>query len=153
LSAFEIDLQVEATLLETTVELLRTVADAALREAEVTPPASLSILLTDDEHVHQLNREYRGVDEPTDVLSFPTGEGMPGTGHYLGDIAIAVPVARAQAAAAGHGLDAELALLTVHGILHLLGYDHDSTEKKAAMWVAQEEVLAGLGIEVRLPPE
>jgi probable rRNA maturation factor len=113
----------------------------------------LTIVLTDDAQLHDLNRDYLGVDAPTDVLSFPASETDPETARrYLGDILISVSRAGEQARAAGHALEAEVQLLAVHGTLHLLGYDHAQAEEKARMWKAQAEVLEGLGladIEIR----
>ena len=113
----------------------------------------LTIVLTDDAQLHELNRDYLGIDAPTDVLSFPASETDPETGRrYLGDILISVPRAGEQARAAGHALEAEVQLLAVHGTLHLLGFDHAEAGEKARMWKAQAEVLESLGlsaIEIR----
>ena len=113
----------------------------------------LTIVLTDDAQLRELNRDYLGIDAPTDVLSFPASETDPETGRrYLGDILISVPRAGEQARAAGHALEAEVQLLVVHGSLHLLGYDHAEDEEKVQMWKAQAEVLERLGlgkIEIR----
>jgi probable rRNA maturation factor len=113
----------------------------------------LTIVLTDDTQLQQLNRDYLDMDAPTDVLSFPASETDPETARpYLGDILISVPRAVKQAQTAGHGLEAEAQLLTVHGTLHLLGHDHAGDEEKARMWKAQAEVLERLGlsgIEIR----
>jgi len=113
----------------------------------------LSIVLTDEAQLHELNRDYLDVDAPTDVLSFPASETDPETARrYFGDILISVPHAEEQARAAGHALEAEIQLLTVHGTLHLLGYDHAEAEEKARMWKAQAEILERLGlaeIEIR----
>jgi probable rRNA maturation factor len=107
----------------------------------------LSIVLTDDAQLHELNRNYLGIDAPTDVLSFPASETDPETARrYLGDILISVPRAEEQARVAGHALEAEVQLLAVHGTLHLLGYDHAEAEEKARMWKAQAEVLERLGL-------
>lgn len=107
----------------------------------------LSIVLTDDAQLHELNREYLGIDAPTDVLSFPASETDPETDRrYLGDILISVPRADEQARAAGHHLEAELQLLAVHGTLHLLGHDHAEVDEKARMWKVQAEVLERLGL-------
>ncbi|MBC7877980.1 MAG: rRNA maturation RNase YbeY [Anaerolineales bacterium] len=109
--------------------------------------ADMTIVLTDDAQLHELNREYLGVDAPTDVLSFPASESDPETGApYLGDILISIPRAAQQAQASGHPLEAEVQLLVVHGTLHLLGYDHAEAEEKAIMWKAQAEVLERLGL-------
>ena len=127
--------------------LLERAANAVLEHASQPLGAELSIVLTDDAHLHELNRDYLGVDAPTDVLSFPASETDPETGaRYLGDILISIPRAQAQADAAGHPLDSEVQLLVVHGVLHLLGYDHDAAQEKARMWKAQAEILEGLGL-------
>ena len=108
----------------------------------------LTIVLTDDAQLHELNRKYLDIDTPTDVLSFPASETDPETARrYLGDVLISVPRAEAQAQAAGHALEAEVRLLVVHGTLHLLGYDHADADDKAHMWKAQAKVLEGLGLE------
>lgn len=109
--------------------------------------ADITIVLTDDQQLHELNRDYLGVDAPTDVLSFPASESDPETGAtYLGDILISIPRAAQQAQAAGHPLEAEVQLLVVHGVLHLLGHDHAEAQEKARMWAGQEKVLERLGL-------
>ena len=127
-------------------------ASAAVLERQ-SADGDLTIVLTDDAQLHELNRDYLGIDAPTDVLSFPASETDPETARrYLGDILISVPRAEEQARAAGHGLEAEVQLLAVHGTLHLLGYDHAEVEEKARMWKAQAEILERLGlaeIEIR----
>jgi probable rRNA maturation factor len=121
--------------------------------ARQSQAGDLSVVLTDDARLRQLNRDYLGADAPTDVLSFPASETDPETGSsYLGDILVSIPRAEAQAQAAGHPLEAEVQLLVVHGVLHLLGYDHANPEEKSRMWAAQAEVLEGIGlagIEIR----
>lgn len=106
----------------------------------------LTILLTDDGQIHQLNREYLAVDSPTDVLAFPADYIDPDTEtRYLGDVVISYERAIVQAQGGGHTLEQEVELLVVHGILHLLGHDHADPEQKAKMWAAQAEILARLG--------
>ena len=140
-------------------ELAQAVARAAheaLTHSAAAAGAALTILLSDDEYVRELNRHYRNEDMTTDVLSFPAGEPLPGdveAAGYLGDIAIAVPTAERQAAAKGHTAPAELQLLAVHGVLHLLGYDHLDVAEKAAMWREQAAVLRRLGLEGIQPTE
>lgn len=113
----------------------------------VPAEADITIVLTDDAQMHELNREFLGVDAPTDVLSFPSDESDPETGAtYLGDILISIPRAAQQAQAGGHPLEAEVQLLVVHGVLHLLGYDHAEAEEKAIMWAEQAKVLERLGL-------
>jgi len=113
----------------------------------------LTIVLTDDAQLRELNRDYLDIDAPTDVLSFPASETDPETARrYLGDILVSVQRAEEQARAAGHALEAEVQLLVVHGTLHLLGYDHAEADDKARMWKAQAEVLERIGlsgIEIR----
>jgi probable rRNA maturation factor len=128
-------------------ELVERAAHATLAHESVSDDPDLTIVLTDDEQLQDLNRDYRDIDAPTDVLSFPASESDPETGRrYIGDILISVQRAEEQAAAAGHALESELQLLIVHGVLHLLGYDHGEAEEKARMWAAQFAVLAKLGL-------
>jgi probable rRNA maturation factor len=130
-------------------DLIERAANAALSHhaSGESPEAELTIVLTDDTRLRELNRDYLGMDAPTDVLSFPASETDPETGaRYLGDILVSVARAQAQAEAAGHPLESELQLLVVHGVLHLLGYDHAQAEEKARMWKTQAEILEGLGL-------
>ena len=154
MTAFEIEIQLEAELPLPAAQVqhrLRQVATATLQAEAVPAPAALTILLTSAEQIHVMNRTYRHEDKPTDVLSFPADQDVPGMDAYLGDVAIAVSVAQAQAAAAGHGLLSELSLLTVHGVLHLIGYDHIEPDEKDAMWAAQDRILSELGLDLRSP--
>lgn len=126
-------------------ELIERAAQTAL--AHQSGDGDMTIVLTDDAQLHQLNREYLGIDAPTDVLSFPASETDPETGaRYLGDILISIRRAESQAKAAGHPLESEAQLLVVHGVLHLLGHDHAALEDKARMWAAQTEILERLGL-------
>jgi probable rRNA maturation factor len=128
-------------------DLLERAANATLEQQAYSLDVELSIILTDDARLHELNLNYLGVDAPTDVLSFPASETDPETGaRYVGDILISIPRAQAQAEAAGHFLEAEVQLLVVHGVLHLMGHDHADAEEKARMWKAQAEILEGLGL-------
>jgi probable rRNA maturation factor len=95
--------------------------------------AELSVLLTDDAGIHRLNRDYRSKDRPTDVLAFAQREGRLAAGDVLGDVVISVPTASRQAAASDHPLLAEVTMLLAHGILHLLGWDHDTPAKDRRM--------------------
>lgn len=134
-------------------QLLERAAHAALTHESQSLDSDLSIVLTDDARLQGLNREYLGIDAPTDVLSFPASETDaseidPETGVlYIGDILISIPRAQAQADAAGHALESEVQLLVVHGVLHLLGHDHAEPEEKARMWKAQAEILKSLGLD------
>src|ERR1044071_3727530 len=128
-------------------KLLVRAAQTSLAHESRPPDSELSIILTNDARLHELNLNYLGVDAPTDVLSFPASETDPETGaHYIGDILISIPRAQDQADAAGHSLQAEVQLLVVHGVLHLTGHDHAEAEEKARMWKAQAEILEGLGL-------
>ena len=100
-------------------------------------PAEISIMITDDEQIHALNRDYRGIDRPTDVLSFSQLEGeqvsLEGEVVALGDVVISIETARKQAEERGHSADDEIELLVIHGVLHLLGYDDQSDSNAAQM--------------------
>lgn len=127
--------------------LLERAAHATLTHESESLDCELSIVLTDDARLQELNRNYLGIDAPTDVLSFPASETDPETGaRYIGDILISIPRAQSQADAAGHVLESEVQLLVVHGVLHLLGHDHAEPEEKARMWKAQAETLESLGL-------
>ena len=128
-------------------ELLERAAHATLGHESESLDSDLSIVLTDNEHLQELNLNYLGIDAPTDVLSFPASETDPESGErYIGDILISIPRAQSQAEAAGHPLESEVQLLVVHGTLHLLGHDHADPEEKARMWKAQGEILKSLGL-------
>jgi probable rRNA maturation factor len=137
-------------------ELLDLSALATLDRQQVEGRCELAVVVTGDEAVHDLNRRHRGVDASTDVLAFPDVPRepfvtTPGSLRYLGDVVISFPRALAQAAVAGHDVEAELQLLVVHGVLHLLGYDDQDERERARMWSAQAEVLHALGLELDLP--
>ena len=127
--------------------LIERAVNAALTHQKKSLDVNLSVVLTDNRRLHKLNRDYLGVDAPTDVLSFPASESDPETGaRYIGDIIISVPYAAKGAKQAGNSLEAELQLLVVHGVLHLLGHDHAKPKEKSKMWKAQAEILAQLGL-------
>ena len=127
-------------------ELLERAARAVLDLSGV-PDADLSIVLVDDARIQALNRDFLAHDAPTDVLSFPADEPDPETGRrYLGDVVISLVRAEEQAREQGHAVEAEMQLLVVHGILHLLGHDHAEAGEKERMWAAQAGVLERLGI-------
>lgn len=117
----------------------------------VEPQAEVSVVFADDAYIHELNREYRGKDCSTDVLSFALNEGeepdvIGGPEEtLLGDIVISLDTAARQAEEFGHSLERELAYLTVHGMLHLLGFDHEAEDDKAVMRQKEEQVLSLLG--------
>lgn len=140
--------------------LLKRAITAALEAEGVATPCEVDVLITDDEGIHQINLEQRGIDRPTDVLSFPMFNYLPGqppadgadadpaTGLTpLGDMVISLERARAQAEEYGHPLERELSYLAVHSVLHLLGYDHmDEGEEKAQMRAREEAILGKLGM-------
>jgi probable rRNA maturation factor len=111
--------------------------------------AGVTVVITDDDQIQALNRDYREMDQPTDVLAFAAQEGeafiLPeGEPPYLGDVIVSYPTALAQATEAGQPVTAELALLVVHGCLHLLGYDHAEPDEQARMWARQGAILDSL---------
>lgn len=107
--------------------------------------AELSVLVTDDAGIRRLNREFRGKDKATDVLSFPSGGGPtpPGAAPFLGDLAVSLDTARRRAREDGRSLAAELSRYLAHGLLHLLGHDHEKSSRAAARMAAAEERLLG----------
>ena len=125
--------------------LAETAACAAL-EPELDGPAEVSILLAGDELVHQLNREWRGIDRPTNVLSFPASAARGPGPRPLGDVVLAYETVAAEAVASGLSLSDHLAHLVVHGALHLLGHDHEDEDEAGRMESREIAVLAGLGI-------
>lgn len=141
--------------------LVRRAAQAALAQGHGLPArVELTIRLTDDTELCALNRQYRATDAPTDVLSFG-GEGYRDgrpraedhAPDYLGDIAISMERCAAQAVRFGHSVEDELALLVIHGVLHLLGYDHHSPARRQRMWQAQDRAFASLGRPNPLKPD
>src|SRR5215204_6377020 len=132
--------------------LIESAVQATLVQQKKSLDVNLSVVLADNRRLRKLNRDYLGIDAPTDVLSFPASEADgseidPETGvHYIGDILISVPYATKGAKQAGNSLEAELQLLVVHGVLHLLGHDHAKPKEKAKMWKAQAEILEALGL-------
>lgn len=127
--------------------LLKKAAQQTLEHQAIPKPHAMTILLSDDSQLQKLNRDYLEIDAPTDVISFPSGETDLETGvKYLGDVIISVSRAGQQAKTAGHALDDEAQLLVVHGVLHLLGFDHAAAGEKTHMWKAQGEILKSLGL-------
>jgi probable rRNA maturation factor len=121
-----------------------------LKAERVAPPYEVSLVFTDSETVQRLNRDYRGVDETTDVLAFymlpqkgaDSSFALPPDGvTRLGEVIISYPQAAAQAREQGHSPERELALLVIHGILHLLGYDHEEPEEESKMRARERELL------------
>jgi probable rRNA maturation factor len=134
---------------------LRSVCAAALAGEGVSGPVILTLTLVDDEEIHRINLEHRQIDRPTDVLSFPLIDGTdsfalpPGAPRELGDVVVSYPRALAQAEEYGHSVERELAYLVVHGVLHILGHDHEIPAEQAVMREREEAALAVVGL-VRL---
>ena len=133
-------------------EWVKKIAQQVLKAEGVTPPYEVSLAFTDSETVQRLNRDYRDVDEPTDVLAFymlPQKEAdssfalPPDNVLHLGEVIISYPQAAEQAREQGHSIERELALLIIHGILHLLGYDHEEPEEESKMREKERELLEG----------
>jgi probable rRNA maturation factor len=135
--------------------LIKKAATMALDAEGIDVPCIISVMLTDEDGIHAINKEFRNVDRPTDVLSFPMNELEPGkfdpelcerdmdTGAVLlGDMMISVPRCEAQGEEFGHGYKREIMYLTVHSVLHLLGYDHvDEGEMKAQMRAREKAIM------------
>lgn len=134
---------------EVSEDRLRHVAEIVLRHEQTA--GQLTVVITDNVGIQELSRDFLGIDEPTDVLSFSAQEAAgpfvvaPEASDYLGDVIVAYPYALAQADELGHPITDEIDLLVTHGILHLLGYDHVTDDERAAMWARQDEILEGLG--------
>ncbi len=134
--------------------LIQKAVEAALTYEEFPQDAEVEVLFADLEEIHAINLEQRGIDRPTDVLSFPmeedpfTAEPDPGTDAvFLGSMVLCPDKARMQAEEYGHSFERELAFLTVHSVLHLLGYDHELGEaEEKEMFCRQEEILKGMGL-------
>jgi probable rRNA maturation factor len=154
-----VEVQIAPVLVEPEREDIGSIDPLLVRRLEATAAAALrhegqsgelALVLTDDQSIQELNRDFLGEDTPTDVLSFSALEEAgpfvtaPEAGGYLGDVIISYPRAVQQAREQGHAVELELDLLVVHGILHLLGYDHATVEEKALMWSHQESILSGL---------
>ena len=135
-------------------KLLEKTALAVLKLQNISPDVDISIVIVSDEEIQQLNAQYRGFDSPTDVLSFSSNEIDPETGRqYLGDIIISYPHALVQAEKANHPIANEIQLLIIHGVLHLLGYDHSGHADKQIMWEQQNRLLELLSIQINQLPE
>lgn len=134
--------------------LIQQAAEAALVYEEFPQDAEIEVIVATLEEIHSINLEQRGIDRPTDVLSFPmeeepfTAPADPATGAvFLGSMVLCLQKAQEQAHEYGHSIEREVAFLTVHSILHLLGYDHELGEQQEQeMFQKQEEVLRGMGL-------
>jgi len=132
-------------------DIITSVLNETARRLDIGLDCEVSVLLTDDQYIRDLNRQYRAIDAPTDVLSFAMNGGDEPdiiddpSGLLLGDIVISLETAASQAQDFGHSMERELAFLTVHGMLHLLGFDHEQEEDRIKMRKEEESILSCLG--------
>lgn len=152
---WEVDESLEGTLDRPFLEL---VVGEALAGRTLAGPLAVGLTITDDVGIRELNRDHRGIDNATDILSFPLQQYKvpeelalqfpqpPGEPLPLGDVVISYPRAEEQAGSYGHSLDRELAFLVVHGLMHLLGYDHEVASDAERMRAQEEAVLGRLGL-------
>ncbi len=156
MSTYEVEVQIAPAFVGlVSADKLAHIVRLVLEHEEQPAELEVTLVITDDEQIRALNRDYRQTDSATDVLSFAWGEdrqdeegeeispfilpeGLP---RYLGDIIVSYPTALAQAAEQGHRVEQELALLIIHGCLHLLGYDHATEEDQERMWAQQDAIL------------
>jgi probable rRNA maturation factor len=163
MSVYSLEIRDEYGVENLPVERIEQAVTWVLARHGVQPGMALTLVITDDDAVQQLNAQYRGVNAPTDILSFPTEplpdnlrqemseDGDEGEALYLGDLIVAYPYTLSHAQEDGHAMTDELALLAIHGTLHLLGFDHDVDARQKVMWAAQAEALAALGVQIEVP--
>jgi probable rRNA maturation factor len=148
--SYELSFQIDESFRDVVSEgWLRKAVEATLAAQGVSSPMELGLVIADDRVIQELNRTYRGVDEVTDVLAFALGEGgdfaLPPDGiRHLGEVLISYPQAERQAREQGHPLERELALLVIHGVLHLMGYDHEQPDEEHRMRAVEEGILAAI---------
>jgi len=148
--SFAIDISAESegwTKIPGLEALVRRAAEATMLDNEA-PPSEISIVLSDDEHIRELNKHHRGMDKPTNVLSFPparmkTPAGAP---RFLGDVVLAFETVEREAAEETKTIENHISHLIVHGVLHLLGYDHEDDDEAEIMEARERKILATLGI-------
>jgi len=141
-------------------DLFRKTVEKSLEAENFGISSEVSILLVDNDKIKEMNKEYRNIDSPTDVLSFPMLDMVEGklksdAGDYdldegvllLGDIVISMEKAQKQATEYGHSFERELAFLLTHGLFHLLGYDHETVEEEKLMLGKQEAILESIGLK------
>lgn len=148
--------QEKIALADAVLERLQEGLNSVARLNDLGEAAEVDVTIVDDEEIHTLNREYRGMDKPTDVLSFALDEDMDDSDepelvggpeeHLFGDIIISAETALRQAEEYGHGLEREMTYLAVHGMFHLLGYDHMTEAEKAEMRAKEEEALRAINL-------
>ncbi|GAW93439.1 rRNA maturation RNase YbeY [Calderihabitans maritimus] len=147
------NLQDKVPVTQKILRLLQKVVAQTMEHEGISRPLQLSLVLVDNATIQELNSKYRGIDAPTDVLSFALldeeRETIPCLGEepeVLGEIIISLEKAREQAREYGHSLEREVCFLTVHGLLHLLGYDHETEEERKLMNHKEEEILSTVGL-------
>lgn len=143
---FEIFNETEETVNE--IEDIKKVLNKAI-EVEDVGPVCFNVILVNNEYIHELNRDYRHIDRPTDVITFALEDNKDFPGYdvrILGDIYISLEKAHSQAVEYGHSFKREICFLAVHGFLHLLGYDHMEKEEEKIMFARQELILNETGI-------
>lgn len=138
--------QLEVPIEEKVLKLLTLVAKESLKVEEMDDNYEISISFVDNEEIKTLNKQYRGIDLETDVLSFPMDEDLLVPMPLLGDIIISVEKAVEQSEQYGHSIERELAYLTAHSMLHLCGHDHMEAEDKAIMRDKEKKIMSNLGI-------
>ncbi|EZH67817.1 rRNA maturation factor [Bacillaceae bacterium JMAK1] len=136
------------TLSDERIELVKNVIMFSIKRLDLNEITECSLVFVHEDRIQELNRDYRNKDAVTDVLSFALNddEQMPGDEHVLGDIVICVERMKEQAEEYEHSIERELAFLSVHGLLHLLGYDHMDEEEEREMFTLQEELLSAYGL-------
>lgn len=133
-------------------DIITSVIAESLNYENIPHNCEVSVTIVDNDEIHSLNLKHRGIDRPTDVLSFPLidfeYENIPDDGSkiYLGDIVISIDKAEEQAKEYGHSIERELGFLTAHSMLHLLGYDHMTEEEEKVMFKKQEDILSNLNL-------
>jgi probable rRNA maturation factor len=153
---YEIEIQNECYAEDLPEERMIAAIHFVLEREGVPDGAGVTVVVTHDEEVQRMNAYYRGIDAPTDILSFPdyveegeiVGEDEP---PYMGDLIIGYQYTAHQAEEAGHSLDDELVLCVIHGTLHLCSYDHDTEENQDLMWAEQAIALAAAGVNIEVP--
>jgi probable rRNA maturation factor len=148
--SFAIDISAESegwTRIPDIEACVRRAAEAAMRDSEA-PPSEISVVLSDDEHIRELNKHHRNMDKPTNVLSFPPARMKPPAGapRFLGDIVLAYETVEREAREEEKPLENHITHLVVHGVLHLLGYDHEDEEEAEMMERRERQILSALGI-------
>lgn len=155
-SMLQLDINDETGTVDTEIEtLVNELLHHALKEEGLTGETEVSLTFMSDEEIREVNKTYREIDAPTDVISFALEEAVEGEVEIiaegmpliLGDILIAVPTATRQAEEYGHSLQREIGFLALHGLLHLLGYDHMTDEDEKKMFGRQKEILDTFGLE------